>query len=144
MKQITPEIKARVFALYWGQAIINAEGLSKLKRMDELNPIREGDFLEVKPLSAITDEDAKAIARRVWTDEIVGKVQIDDVKRWIKGIFLDGNLYSWEWDRVDDFTKDDEFFAIDYLRSKGYALPAFGFSVNELVEAGIFKLQEEK
>lgn len=32
---------------------------------------------------------------------------------------------------------------IDFLRSRGYALPAYGHSVDELINEGIFKLKEK-
>lgn len=125
MKQITPEIKARVFALYWGQPIINAEGLTKLKRMDELNPLRSGDYLEVKSLSSITDEDAievSNICKSKYTGEMDERVE--NIKKWAR-MYARGSLEI-----------------SDYLRSKGYALPYMDWSVDELVAEGVFKMKE--
>jgi len=151
MKQITPEIKARIFALYWGQRVwmrphTNGETGHLYINTDTVSAKRlniHSDYLSLFSLSSITDEDAEVIAGRVWTDEsIKNGNRISDVKKWIEGVFGSGTLYSWEWDILDDFTKEDELFAVDYLRSQGYALPAFGYSVDDLVEAGVFKLKE--
>lgn len=32
---------------------------------------------------------------------------------------------------------------VDFLRSRGYALPAYGYSVDDLVEDGIYKIKTE-
>lgn len=120
MKQITPEIKARVFALYWGQKIwtekSNPKCLDVVDAYIDFDPYDSDDFddavLLVKQLSSITDEDA---------------IELNKMHNWTKGVH---ETKYWYQDEAD------------YLRSKGYALPAFGYSVDELVEAGVFKIKE--
>lgn len=135
MKQITPEIKAKIFALYWGQEIMvwfytggeKAKSLCKVAGNHMKSYYIERGCLEVKPLSSITDEDAITLPNGYHKTR---KELID---------------YYCEY---DDATAIRRFFAdlkpvdYDHLRSLGYALPAFGYSVDELVEAGVFKLKE--
>lgn len=133
MKQITPEIKARVFALYWGQKIAKAEVSDGDDRMSKIGGIysiqhfaERGWFVQVKSLSSITDEDAIEVAKI--------EDNFEDPLRRGKALIRDFNHILWHQERWSEIT--------DYLRSKGYALPAYGFNVDELVEAGVFKLKE--
>lgn len=123
MKQLTPEINARVFALYFGQSVglmfmpphIHMAGKPLTVYGPQFNALVEKGYsscLEVKPLSSITDEDA---------------AELNAMHNWTKGVHGTKHWYQ------------DE---ADFLRSKGYALPAFGYSVDELVEAGVFKIKE--
>jgi hypothetical protein len=75
-------------------------------------------WLELKPLSSISDEDAEFI-----------DLQSEDYNE--DGWFDDGEFYWWA--SID----------VDYLRSKGYALPFMELSVEEMVEAGWIKLKEK-
>lgn len=63
----TIENKSRFFALYWGQQILcwsSSTSSHKFTMVSYQNyPIRQRDFLELKPLSQITDEDAIEVAK---------------------------------------------------------------------------------
>lgn len=57
--QNTLENKARFFAQYWGQYVLyfSSDFLRKIDNLT-LDSVENDDFLELKPLSHITDEDA--------------------------------------------------------------------------------------
>lgn len=154
MKQITPEIKARVFALYWGQKVFTFPENNGWEPQKVGVSYMDGYGIKnrcllLKPLSSITDEDAIEVAKLVtgnkeWLGEVhytalgssVTLVKPDTTVNVTINISDDGDI----WDSRLHHT--DALSGHDYLRSKGYALPALGYSVEELVELGVFKLKE--
>lgn len=132
MKQITPEIKQRIFALYWGQKVCRAVYPHEGEHIDKVGQwnIHHITNLELSPLSSITDEDAIEVMLNGGRNTY--KTNLETIIGRLKTI---GYIDVDKWD----------YFPIsvwDYLRSKGYALPAFGYSVDELVEVGVFKIKE--
>ena len=119
----TLENKSKFFAQYWGQEVLNGNGLVYSATMKtKLND--NGDYLELKPLSSITDEDYNFIMN--------DKVMNPDLENGDPLFtFAIGGL------RMSDLT------TTDYLRSKGYALPWMGLSVEKLIEYGWVKLKED-
>lgn len=61
--------------------------------------------------------------------ELLCKIEICD----------DGISYSSNTD-MSDFYTPNQYKALDYLRSKRYAISYMGYSVKELVELGIYNL----
>lgn len=124
MKEITQEIRQRIFALYWGQRVCTWEN-NKLG----LIPVSSayindaGIYLELTSLKEITDEDAYYLADKYFW-ELIDSTYAEKVK--------------WGRESAKELSSRAEYS--DFLRSRGYALPAFGFSVDELVVAGVFKL----
>lgn len=60
----------------------------------------------------------------------------------------DGDVIVGEWDGfaqefTDGFT-DHYMEVTDYLRAHGYATPCCGFTIDQLVEAGIFKIKTQE
>lgn len=144
MEQITPEIKAKIFALYWGQEIMvwfytggeKAKSLCKVAGNHMKSYYIERGCLEVKPLSSITDEDAIEVAKLMGWNRVLPPNT--------EGHPLDFSVSVYDFNWIKNKANDLSKYPIqvtDYLRSKGYALPAFGYSVDELVEAGVFKLK---
>lgn len=161
MKQITPEIKAKIFSLYIGSDLCvpnkpkealwpfdQNEGALKLCGVVDtlivVHRIAEQKYdvfnqtsIAVRGLSSITDEDAIEVAKLAssWEDDdrLLDPI---DVPEWISEV-LGGNCATY----ADYVSGYDASSLVDLLRSKGYALPAFGYSVDELVEAGVFRLQ---
>lgn len=126
-KVITQEIRQKIFALYHGQRI---QGLQQYdeKHIVNANVTSSRYFLFVKRLSSITNEDA---------------IKINDFQCWkdyappLKREDRNGIR-----DQISVLIKNNwvNFDTIDYLRLNGFAAPAYGFSVEELVEAGVFIL----
>lgn len=163
MIELTLENREKFFALYYGQEV--------WLRKDNQLFIMDGESIEtpygigilLKPLSSITDEDAVEMARIALYHPTIEGFCNDDV--WIGEGDLDniGNhslevgMRCWEGTltindqtgivKLSDEDKDEQFVfntskLVDYLRSKGYALPWMGLSVEEMVEAGWIKLKE--
>jgi len=87
--------------------------------------------LLTKPLSKISDEDAIEVARLCnWSETTFGK-------EFIKYKALDFLMGGEE-----DLELDAMCFVVDFLRSKSYALPYMGLSVEEQVERGWVRLIE--
>ena len=135
----TIENKARFFALYWGQEV-GRKSLSYWTRYVEIDYINqmstsryaERYFLELKPISLITDEDLIAIE-----SNLQGKGTHFTVE-----ITADNYKNHWVAKYGDNVMKG--YFALkdfDYLRSKGYALPFMGLSVETMIEYGWIKLK---
>lgn len=107
----TLENKAKFFAQYWGQEVLTTFFGSGFYIDRDLYPISSGSFfLVLKPLSSITDEDA-------------GESGYDNAKSMLSDNYLVNSPY-----------------VFDYLRSRGYALPWMGLSVEQLIEYGWVKL----
>ena len=128
----TLENKAKFFAQYWHQYVVKV----KSQTDDTVTRVGYGimqDFinscyLQLTPLSQITDEDAIEVA------SIIAKTitNVDDNSP----VLINSN----------EVKKDIEVLAfasyetVDYLRSKGYALPFMTLSVEKLIEYGWVKL----
>lgn len=122
------ENKERFFAMYWGQKVMkkNIDGLENFITEPDgfIRSISNEVFLVLKPLSAISDEDASSLR---------GFINKGDFLFYLRKCknqydFIDSNL---------------SLENLDYLRSRGYALPWMGLSVEELVNRGWVKLKGE-
>ena len=154
----TLENKAKFFAQYFGQHVLyfSSDFLRKIDNLT-LDSIEDDDFLELKPLSQISDEDTIEVAKLVSPMLFEGRGKngghyIDKSETWwysvkhngktlMVDIDLDG--YVFEYDEVDEYKRPSRsLIGTDYLRSKGYALPYMDLSVEDLVEYGWIKLKE--
>lgn len=101
----TLENKAKFFAQYWWQEVfifgINQKRYRITKSRFNAETLKKPCWLELKPISQISDEDVVEISDFVYADR-----------------------------------------KVDYLRSKGYALPWNGIKVEEMIEWGWIKLEE--
>ena len=149
LKETDLNLKARFFALYWGQKVfkyhikgshINIEDISNILLVSKSKDINH-IFLHLKPLSRISDEDAlwtinnhhfkfenpilELSKLKALTKEIHISYIFNDATRHL--ILKPENLYPHNY---------------DYLRSKGYALPYMDLSVEDLQNYGWIKLEE--
>ena len=137
--QNTLENKARFFAQYWCVKCLKNELLNQLipaQKVDKSNCNGlPQQFLELKPLSQIGDEDA-----------IHGLKLIISSRNSSAFDYCKSQNYSIE-QMVNYFNRhlvyDFKLILTDYLRSKGYALPWMDLSVEDLVEYGWIKLKED-
>ena len=111
------ENKAKFFAQYWGQYVgmFESNGQYLRVKVDKIS-IDTFDFLELKPLSQISDED----------------LQVVDFPR---------NLFK-KFIIEDDQQENLRISYVDYLRLKGYALDWNGITVEEMIEFGWIKLKK--
>ena len=137
--EINNENKAKFFALYLNQKVL-CDNLRSNERLDKSWNWSHKDFwIQLKPLSSISDEDATWIAK-VYGGFYDTKEDLKDYKDHINLALIedDEEAHNW-WDHIGFQTMIQ---VNDYLRSKGYALPWMGLSVEDIVEAGWIKLIE--
>ncbi len=141
----TLENKAKFFALYYSQ--------KRIKRIYLMGNICkyfnwiDSEFFsypdpwiaELKPLSSISDEDAIDIY----------SIMIPTGKSTEKERIFYGRSFIKNYDTTNETLEFAQSYldiqrAIDFLRSRGYALPWMGLSVEQLTEYGWIKLKEVK
>lgn len=135
--EITPEQKAKVFAQYLGHKCTTPHGWTTVDCVciDGINlthedPIYFYEFntkLLLRPLSAITDEDAIEVGKIQFYD-----CSLEEAKKWLN---RNSTNYSFSNGHLN-------LYIYQYLQSKGYALPYLQYSVEDLVKAGIYQLTE--
>lgn len=174
MKELTNEMKAKYFSLYIGQDVIVENNISlhpmKLIGFDNVNVCQVRDeaikltfymnvedcYALLKPLSAISDEDAIEVARIANSTSFLNeriKWEVDiDMEFGFKTISAKGSYHSFDFDTADGmiamYCGDDKsdialnhYGVIDFLRSRGYALPFMQCSVSDLIQAGWLQLK---
>jgi len=130
MLENTLENKAKFFAQYWGCKALYVGGVGLVSvGKGGWNLKHPQFFLQLIPLSAITDKDAIEVSR-----------------------ILDSNFRQPLEDKYKDFhasrgkshvvpERPCRSDVADYLRSKSYAVPFLGLSVEDLVNYGWVKLK---
>ena len=127
--QNTLENKAKFFAQYFGQHVLyfSSDFLRKIDNLT-LDSIENDDYLELKHISQISDEDLEKCLN------ILGQ-QLD--------------LESFRESFIEGLSNRDfyaQFYPVraieigDYLRSKGYALPYIDLSIEDLISYNWIKL----
>lgn len=127
----TLENKAKFFAQYYNQEVLaNTQGTPKpiVKLTKSWNWKHSGFYLELKPLSSISNEDLSNIDFGNIGDKKVTFYPNSPDRQWVSSC---GNM---------GYLMLDHF---DYLRSKGYALPYNGITVDEQLEYGWIKLKDQ-
>jgi len=157
----TIENKAKFFALYWGQPIFKYYGKHTTGEKFALDFKNFGalhnGFLELKPLSQITDEDAIELSKIIAPDLFMSagndnKHFIDRRfepawitvrhRRKIQSVDIDFDGYTCICNEEEEYLRNPYAHSgIDFLRSKGYALPWNGITVEKMIEYNWIKLK---
>lgn len=112
-------VKCRFFAQYWGTKTMYVGGVGLVEIGNGGWNLKHPDFfLQLKPLSKITDEDAISMYRGLERNYESANQFLEDYKSI-------------------GFLEQSE---ADFLRSKGYALPFMNYSVEDLVSFGWVRL----
>ena len=112
-------VKCRFFAQYWGTKTLYVGGVGLVEIGKGGWNLKHPDFfLQLKPLSKITDEDAISMYRGLERNYESANHFLEDYKSI-------------------GFLEQSE---VDFLRSKGYAVPFIGYSVDDLVKIGWVQL----
>lgn len=129
--EINNETKAKFFAQYWAQEIQRHQSSHLTFEINKNFLLGFPDaYIELNPLSSISDEDAIEVAKILGFPE---KYQLKNGKAFISELLKgDGMLFNYH--------PFNTLLSFDFLRSCGYALPFMGLSVDEMVEAGWIKL----
>lgn len=124
--------KTMFFAQYWGQRVFVGHVLEEVNS-SYIDPMYDTSILELKPLEDITDDDLMTIAKHYEPTTYKVESNSDEI------VF--DYMYG------DNFSSAaigyDYGYALDYLRSKGYALPWMGLSVEKQIQYGWVKLKEK-
>ena len=147
--QNTLENKARFFAQYFSQHVLyfSSDFLRKIDNLT-LDSIENDDFLELKPLSQITNEDVIQGIMITYNKTYEDLGEILEVKHYNtfssitttragQNFKTHRSIHHWNGNRKIGSME------CDYFRSKGYAIPYMDLSVEDLVEYGWVKLKEE-
>lgn len=141
--------KQAFFAQYWNQKILKAETNDGKIGTYNIHGSEMHDFffdypcwLELKPLTSITDEDAIELANRLGEDYVtVNRDTVGCV--WIETPH-DEYFLCVEDDGVE--CSSNSFsrctILIDFLRSRGYLLPFRSYTTDQLIEMGWAKIEE--
>ena len=128
--QNTLENKARFFAQYFGQHVLyfSSDFLRKIDNLT-LDSIENDDFLELKPLSQISDDDYNKlhnVTGYIIEDRVVnvGNNSVTIYHKWNDKDMKNGFGHSASTIYYDSLNQ----LGCDYLRSKGYALPYMDLS----------------
>lgn len=143
MIENTLENKAKFFFIYYGQRIWrypHSNGVTTLLYIDA-NTVHDKIYvgfrghLELRSLSSITDEDAIELVK---THGYIENQLTEENGRSLVNSIIKGT------DMPFFYIKKEKFgHTIDYLRSRGYALPYMGASVETMVEWGWIKLKKD-
>ncbi len=122
--EIINEIKAKVFAQYFAQNV----GYTYDKRIESISctNIAIIDYLILKPLSAITDEDAIEVAKIVFSE---------DKSYWT---ISQGKACIKQFGKNSPFVSFNQgVLCSQFLQSRGYDLPQYLLGGKTLQEAGL-------
>lgn len=133
----TLENKAKFFAQYWGQELIKDKDCDVVYPVDRSNILLEihQSYLELKPLSSISDEDAEYCIGKSECSMRKNDPNSGDYGMSPSSIFVNSLIgeSSYHIGRHE----------ADYLRSKGYALKWMDKTVKEQISYGWIKLKGE-
>jgi len=128
----TLENKARFFAQYYGQFVMMIpDNQDRLRVFDEWILKANQAWVQLTPLLAITDEDALELAQIFNLGHLQGAIRelIVSILSTMDTSSCSSSIGLRNWLNITDL-----------LRSKGYALPWMGLSIEELIEYGWIKL----
>ncbi|AZB23605.1 hypothetical protein EG339_02695 [Chryseobacterium bernardetii] len=129
----TLENKEKFFTQYYGQEVANIQHPFDEDYMGQVDGLFIGgiNFLELKPLSSITDEDLLKIAELLsWRKSMSESSIITQTKELLLSQ-SQTNLYREHWSDI-----------VDKVRELGYAHKWNGISVEKQIEYGWIKLKE--
>ena len=116
---VQTDVKCSFFAQYWGTKTMYVGGVGLVEVGKGGWNLKHPDFfLQLKPISKITDEDAISMYRGLERNYESSNQFLEDYKSI-------------------GFLEQSE---VDFLRSKGYAVPYMEYSVDELVKIGWVQL----
>ena len=151
--EINNENKVRFFALYLNQKVL-CDNLRSGECLDKSWNWSHKDFwLLLKPLFQISDEDAIEVAKIIvkeFRHENFSHIETNCncgvyFKNGYINIYPDFSFLATLYTGQSVYQGPESIlYAEHFLRSKGYALPWFGLSVEEMIETSWIKLREEE
>ncbi|WP_430827264.1 hypothetical protein [Chryseobacterium indologenes] len=131
----TLENKAKFFAQYWGQEVFKYFDTLKIQTYFKLDHENFGNihngYLELKPLSSITDEELVKIAQ--FYESTAHNVKLGDDQILFDFIYGDQG--------ASGAIEISDGYCLDWLRGNGFATEWMGLSVEKQIEYGWIKLK---
>lgn len=126
-EKLTNNVKAKIFAPYVGVSkIYNKHGIQSTLTYsmldDYFTTYFDTAYIKLTSLENITDDDL---------NELSEHLEVIYPENFVNSI-VENSSYG--------ANPNNCIAAIDYLRSKGYALPYMNYTIHYLVELGIYKL----
>jgi len=124
------ENKAKFFAQYWGQRVLSIHNSTYLFVIQDMKQkdVSENDWLVLKPLSDISDEDAEQLSVRLGRVVSLQKVIQENSKDLVKEVVSNYSQVNMLWSLPSQFT--------DKARELGYLIDFNGLSTEELISRG--------
>lgn len=135
----TIQNRTKFFAQYWGQIIccVRIEDAPDVKDiivdLSDWKVRYKHSYLELKPLSSISDEDAIDFLHKLEDKEFCDRKTKREKIEWGKA-FIESFI-------THRLSPQCYIISADFLRSKGYALPWNGITVEQQIEFGWIKLK---
>lgn len=134
-KQIPQEVFEIFAALYYKQRVLGCYGFakygddSKVTRIKDILMLDADDYLLLKSLSDISDEDAIGVSNICKVSFPKGGAggmndRVSNIKQW-------AHIYAMGSSEISDF-----------LRSRGYLLPFLGYSCEDWINSGRVKIKK--
>lgn len=147
MKTITDEVKAKIFSQYMPNKILingkesNFMSINRSGRINKLEHDINVCSLILTSISDITDEDCSSVAK-IFLNKVDHPFHEIIIEAVVENHFLyftrmNGKFYS---NYIQEFDKLS-ISQCQYLQSKGYAFPYLSYSVEDLVELGVYNLK---
>ena len=140
------EEKSKFFAMYFGQNVMGELNYKVGSGITLGEEFVENSFLNLKPLSLISDDDAIELVRLKF---LYDKGDVNDLISIKVAKSFDRNGFSISLEAVVVHKKWNDFvervfigkektysYFIDYLRSKGYLVPYLNYTIEEIIEMG--------
>lgn len=134
------DVKCRFFAQYLYQDVLIIDKDNTWKITGEiLDNIKDYDFITLKHLSKITDDECIFIGTNILKIP-VGLINYDHKISYVKNILNSGWNNNFTGIGNEDRYVFSNFYLLDYLRSKSYAVTFMNYSVQELINFGWVQL----
>ena len=146
LEKNNPKVLAQFLLLYYCQGLVRPKNPDKWEKLGgwtigSLLADPHGFYVEAKPLSSLTDEDAIQVARIVYTS-----------KNWQKKVGRHELMHEGR-KAINDLLKTPKASLIkflaaveisNYLVSKGYAIPWNGITVQQFIDSDYMRFPEKK
>jgi hypothetical protein len=116
-------IRKKIFALYPNQ---------QRTRFQTFN-ISDAERLLLRSLDMLSDNEVHTITEQLWSQDEAINIPYDELRLKIKNLF---NFIQPQEVALNSFLN-----VVDQLRSNGYALPAFGYSVEQMIKENIVEIR---
>lgn len=126
--------KAAFFAQYYPQNVMRHDSYDDDQPSMDARPVgNTSHYLKLKPLTAITDEDAVIVCE-------IGGAIFSQISQKANA----GKRLIWDYfDHIRCNVRGSEWIHIaDFLRSRGYLIPFRNYSTDQILEMGWAKLRD--